>query len=357
MVVPLRPSRGVSFQVGHFAFPGIFMVVAALIPPLRGKATPAVMLGFAAFFLLPALFYTVYKLRARLVADETGLRWRTWGGWTETDWAGVRDFYDYPAKESDKKTWDKDSDLMTIETVARSITLNRRWPECDALRQMIQERAQQAEAKSWGVRGLRQDADDQRVFAYNRRDFWKTLLIGGGLLLPYSGYGLWWILHPKGRSFGAMLTEGWTPGDFWFSLFSTAFIVFLVFGFIILVGFPALLYLSAIPGLLETRRHWNERVTTSREGIAFDDGRRHVSARWEQVTGYFLEPSPASKSRLLGFIARSWSSSRLAGWRWVFVIATEAGSFEYAPGIENAEELGQIIKERAMPLSKRASEA
>lgn len=355
MVVSLRPSRAVSFQVGHFAFPGIFIVVAALIPPLRGKATPAVMLGFAAFFLLPALFYAFYKLRARLVADETGLRWRTWGGWKSAAWAGVRDFYDLPPKSGEKKAWDKTGDLMTIETVVGAITLNRRWPECDALRQIIQERAQQAKAKSWGVRGLRQDADDRRVFAYNRRDFWKTLLIGGGILLPYSGYGLWWILHPKGRSFGTMLTEGWTPGDFWFSLFATAFIVFLVFGFIILVGFPALLYLSAIPALLETRRRWNERITTSREGIAFDDGRRHVSAKWEQVTGYFIGPSSESKSRLLGFIA--WSSSRLEKWRWVFVVETEAGRFEYAPIIENSEELGQIIKERAMPLRGRDSEA
>ena len=72
---------------------------------------------------------------------------------------------------------------------------------------------------------------------------------------------------------------------------------------------------------------------------------------WDQVTGYFLQPSAYVRSPF--FRTTALSSSLLLGWRWVYVVETQHGAFEYSAQIEENEALGKIIKERAMPIQVR----
>jgi len=129
--------------------------------------------------------------------------------------------------------------------------------------------------------------------------------------------------------------------------FSVLLLLFMAF----VISGPMLILLASLSGALDVRRRRSERITVRREGIAFEDGRRHIAATWNEVTGYFLQPSVQSLSSLLRTTALS--SSPILAWRWVYVIETTHGSFQYSAFINGSNQLGQIIKERAMPLQVR----
>ena len=347
VTIPLRPNTSTVSWVALFAFLGVLMlmglsVVEPLHPPLSWF-----LVSISTIILAPALLCVFYRCHACLLLSETGLLWRTWGDWRRTSWGGVNDYYDQPPKSGSKE-----DDLMTIETDAGNITLNRHWHESDEVRQIVQQQARGIATAEWGIQGQRTSGIDSRTFSYNQKDFWFAVIYGIGLCLPYTFFGWRWLLsRPKGGSFWGIFAGAWDPVDLWSSLFDTAFVLLLMVFMIFIVNVPLLILAAGLPAMLDVRRCRAERITVRRDGITFDDGRRHIAAAWHEVTGYFLQPSVQSRSPLLR--ATALSSSPILPWRWVYVIETTQGSFQYSAFIDGSKQLGQIIKERAMPLQGR----
>ena len=156
------------------------------------------------------------------------------------------------------------------------------------------------------------------------------------------------MLRPSRGSFFA---GAWTPGDFWGSLITIVFFAILMLGGAVIFSLPALIFLSFLPEMLDARKRRNERITTRQSGIMFEDGKRQISANWDEVTGNFLQPSAYFQSPF--FCVTAVSSSPLRLWRWVHVVETMRGSFEYSWQLEGYGQLGEIIKERALPLEVR----
>ncbi len=356
LVVPLRPNGDVVGTVSLLAFIGAMFVLPFILvfpvpsPPLSpletGLALSAVVVGVT-----PALLCIFYRCHARLVLSETGLRWRTWGDWRRASWDGVQDYYDVPPHSS--RDFDK---LMTIQTDAGNVLLSCKRYEREAVRHWVQARATHTAVAGWGVQGERSHAGDTRTFRYDQKDFWNKRMIDIFVFLPYTAAGwclilaVGWhlILRPTGKSFFA---GAWHSGDFWGSLISATFLVMLLMGGAFFVNIPLLVFLSGLPEMIEARKRRAERITTRQSGIMFEDGKRQISANWNEVTGYFLQPSAYSRSAF--FRVTAFSSSRLEGWRWVFVVETTQGSFEYSWRIEGNKELGKIIEEHALPLKGR----
>jgi len=333
LVVPLRPNGDVVGTVSLLAFIGAMFVLPFILvfpvpsPPLSpletGLALSAVVVGVT-----PALLCIFYRCHARLVLSETGLRWRTWGDWRRASWDGVQDYFDVPPQGN--STGDK---LMTIRTDAGDVLLSGKWRESGAVRRWVQARATHAAVTEWGVQGERSHAADTRTFRYDQKASRGMLLFTFGVLLPL--YADWWymILRSTPRAFAG----AWHPSNFWGSLIAvTSQGIFLLFS-LVFVSLPLLIFLSFLPGMLDARKRRAERITVREDGIAFDDGKRQVSANWDEVTGNFFQP--------------------LSRWRWVHVVETKHGSFEYTSLIEANKQLGKIIAARALPLEVREAPA
>jgi len=350
LTVPLRPNTSTVYAVALCVFIGscALLLLFLLSPPPSPPIYSRLLLLFPAIASAPALVCIFYRCRARLILGETGLRWRTWGDWRRTPWDGVRDYFDNLPRSSGEG-----GTLMTLKTDAGDITLDRRWRESEEVRRIIQERARQAETAAWGVEGQRTSGTDAHTFIYRQNDFWFAVVFGVCVVLPYTAFCWQWLLSlpPKGRSFWGTLTQFWVPGDLWGSLFGGVFSLLLMVFMVFMVHIPLLIVIACVPGALDTRRRRAQRITTRRDGITFEDGRQHIAATWNEVTGYFLQPSGYSQSPLLRTTALS--SSPMRPWRWVYVVETRRGSFQYSAFIDGSNQLGEIIKERAMPLQGR----
>ena len=353
--IPLRQSRSIVNLAILLAFVGTLCLTLLFVasPAVLSSLIVSPLLWIAFFvFLAPLLACIFYRYHARLILSKTGLRWRTWGDWRRASWDGVTDYYDQPSPSDGESV-----ELMTVETDTGNIVLDRHWRESEKVRRLIQQQARQTAATEWGVLGQRTTETDARTFAYGQKHIWFFVIFGIGFCLPYTAMGWHWLLgsHPQGGSFWGMFTQAWTPGDLWGSLFGIAFIVLLLVFAVFVISGPMLIILASLPGILDVLCRRSERIIVRHDGIAFDDGRQHVSVAWNEITGYFLQPSMQSLSSPLRMIALS-SSPKLA-WRWVYFIETTQGSFEYSTWINGSTQLGQIIREHAMPLQGRGSAA
>lgn len=341
-----------TFCVGIFAVLGALCLLDLSTAYTRSSnALPSVFLQslwpVAIIALSPIPIFVFYCFHARLILSETGVRWRNWGDWRQTSWNGVRDYYDHAPKPDN---WGRVP--MTIETEAGNITLDRRWRESEGVRRMVQEQARQTETAEWGVQGQRASGIDVRVFAYRQNDFWTLIIIGSMIILPYTVFG--WhtlMMHPKAGSVWKVLNSGWMPGNLWGSLTADAPLALSWLVLAYCFTYPLLLLVAQVPELLDMGRRRAERITTRHSGITFDDGRQSTTVAWDEVTGYFLEPSVLSQSPFLRATALTLPPRK--NWRWVFIIETKQGDFQYSSVIDGWQQLGEIIKERAIPLQKR----
>ncbi len=351
LTVPLRPNTnavGAALVSASIAC-GLFLVAPTVSVPPQ-SVTPAwswswLAVTAALAAMIPALSCLFYRAHARLVLNETGLRWRTWSDWRRVSWHAVEDYYDLPPHPSDGT-----GELMTLKTTAGAILLDRRWQESADVRQWVQARATAAEATEWGVIGQRTTKSDTRTFSYPQEEFWS--LIGGfGVFVPLILLNWYWLLHPKGRTFWAMLTQNWKPGHLWDSLIGTGFTMLFFFVYIVIFNYPLRILLANVPMLLDRRRRRWERITIRQSGITFEAGRRQFSADWDEVTGYFFQPSSASQSRF--FRAAALSSSLREMWRWTYVVETRQGAFEYSGMLGGYVQLGEILKQHGLILQTR----
>ena len=194
-----------------------------------------------------------------------------------------------------------------------------------------------------GERAQHADRSDIRTFGYSQGRFWSMVTIGVGVFLSFAfALSDWHMLLAQAQ------TPGISSGSLIVQALCSALIILIMFLRVFVFKLPPL-FLAAGTVALDTRRRRAERITTSRDGICYDDGRRHVTAAWNEVTGHFIQASPQSAT--LRGAALSTSLGK-AG-RWVIVVETERGCFQYSLFIEGAGQLCRTIGERAMPLQKR----
>lgn len=86
-------SRPGPIYLAVLGFSAIAAACLPFIPPIDGQGPPtaAAWLGFGGYWatLFGPLLVVVWWRRARIVAAEEGLRWRSWGGWRFVPWSGV----------------------------------------------------------------------------------------------------------------------------------------------------------------------------------------------------------------------------------------------------------------------------
>ena len=210
--------------------------------------------------------FALYVLRARIIADENGLRWRDIRKELFARWDEVTDFYDSPL--SSTRTHGR------VETVAGKLSLED-FTNQEKLRAYIQSHATNAASREWKVKDPQRTKEIEswpQEFGYNV--FWNNVLRLSVLafLLCFCGLAIW-------------------------QMWATLFVEPISFQLRIL-GVVAALFVGAIPVLLfvahfimwkNVRKRFGERIVITPQNIVFIDRTRQVEARWDEVTNYYIE--------------------------------------------------------------------
>lgn len=158
---------------------GVFFMCGAFLPGKYGEPPPVLgRLFFIGSGLVPMFFGVLVILRLlrfRIIADETGLRWRdTWHGYRSATWAQVSDYYtdrhylrrqstdDVPAAYVPMPVIVTDSGVVrTADRLQSSILLG-----LDDLKRIVWERATSARVDCWQPLGTRRVDDFPQTFRY-----------------------------------------------------------------------------------------------------------------------------------------------------------------------------------------------
>ncbi len=263
--------------MGYWLLAGVFGVITLLVgcafwfePPQR-KTNSDLFAAIALLFAygIPALIAVVFGLRSEIIADENGLCWRRVRRWKTVAWADVSDFY-YP-RESRKQAFFK------VETPVGEFSFSEGAnSHALALAELIVQRASNAKAREWGVRGLRDVDVEPQVFRYGNAENWFF----GGLYPFFFGVPVFaplYLLLSGNQSF----REGWQIpfrtllfcGIFFFLAwlsFLAAFIFFVNWG----------------------RENWQRRHETlevSPQGIVWKNGAVSLPVRWDEIHEFHVE--------------------------------------------------------------------
>ena len=258
----------------------------------------------AALCLVPSLWLAAWLVRARIVADEHGLRWRGVGRERTAAWADVSDFYErrLPSRKAQ----------CVIETSADKVTFGAgAWNDSPALRALVEQNAAYARARTWQTLGLRPELDWPRTFGYDTRANRLAPAQFTGALLLLAGLWAWLFVPKLIRTYG---TAEWSWNVAGAALFG---LVLLSKG--VLVG-------AARRAARNTRQRFGERITVDKQGVTFTDGARTVAAAWDDITAYRV-------------VRKGFAS--------LCVVETKRGAWDFAPTISESAILCQAIEQHA----------
>ncbi len=291
----------------------VLLVVCALFPRFAdwlgghhaSSSVRVLSTSVAALFGLPALWLTAWLLRARIVADERGLRWRGLGRWRVAEWQDVTDFY--------TRLLPKGKAQAVTETRAGRVCFGAGlWPDCPALRESVSQRATQARAHSWETWGARPALDWPRTFHYRTADN-RALPV----MLAFLVAVMAWLAAGSARSAArSVALAGWT----WWDMGAP------------LLGVAPLALFSLLPALRarDTYKRRAQRITLTQEGIGYEDGAARMAAAWEDVQAYSLAAG------------RGWDMTAR------HAIRTKQGTFDFTQAISEVLVLRQAIAARAV---------
>ena len=109
------------------------------------------------FCLLVITVILWWFFRARIIADECGLRWRSLGGWKSAPWDGVRDYYLVSRNES------RNFKFREVDTTGGKLRLSEFLSVPVSFLDAVCLRAQDAKARGWEILGLRAEDEWPRV--------------------------------------------------------------------------------------------------------------------------------------------------------------------------------------------------
>lgn len=304
-----RPAKVAWVFVAFFTVMGGLSLSLPWMEPRSREVGALMASGFmASFFLIPALVCAVWTARGRIIADDWGLRWRGLGRWRSAEWDNVQDYYDKLPSKSNRISSGPE---MVVETSAGRLTFSREWTPHQAIRDVIEQRATCARAKSWGVKGTRPEDDWPHVFHYDTRDNRTTLWVLSGCLLLLYGMMLGRAI-PKTVEWVREL--GWGLG-----LAPVLVMLILLFTYSLMFWVGAFLPLEA-----KQRKH--QRITVSLSHLRYEDTGRTFEIAWRDVSDYFLASFPAKIAP--GYLYR---------------VVTNTGSFDFTAALSEASLLRIII--------------
>ncbi|MBB6048272.1 hypothetical protein HNQ39_000034 [Armatimonas rosea] len=120
-----------------------------------------IILLFTLVMLPPALAFALWEARARLVADDDGLRWRHFGRWHAARWDEIDDYF-FQASERGARTTNclrfRDGRKLDL-----SFTL---WGDQTEFLELVTQKATQAKSSGWLLRGKEGTITGRHVFSY-----------------------------------------------------------------------------------------------------------------------------------------------------------------------------------------------
>ena len=323
-----KPDPWGWLWVAFFAGIGALLLwMLAESPTAPGERIPLWAFGLAvgAPLFLSAGSFAWWLMRARVIADEWGLRWRWLGRWHLAAWDEVTDYFDerLPAQSGHRSAG---THRAVVETPVGRLILVSLLSNRDALRRVVARHAVHARALAWAEWGLRDEEAWPLVFGYdgaeNRSRPW---ILGGCMAVLLVIWG--WMVLPHARQTVAAL--GW-PMALAAALLLT----------VTLLLAPAVMSQETFARLLEARRRRSHSVLVEAGGIRYRTPEGEIAASWDQVTDYFVGPAP-------GWVKVGGPS----------VVVTRNGTFEFNRLLENAGTLRAIIQQRATSASTRGWQA
>lgn len=219
--------------------------------------------------LVPTSLFGIWQARAVVIANDAGLRWRGMGGWRIARWSDVTDYYDQLGAKS--------KPLPVVKTDVGVLSLNSTlwnsglWTVTPELRQLIRQKATQAQAKEWGILGMRPEADWPRVFDYNTLDNRFAGIFVPGMAVVMIGLLLWQLRYTiPGILETAAMGWGW----------GLATLVLCSFGYLPMV----VILLLPFQQQRALRRRRNQRITLTQDGVIYEDRQHKVEAPWADIS-------------------------------------------------------------------------
>jgi hypothetical protein len=288
----------------------IFLQSIAADPTIKGYHEPVgVWLGLifmSAFFLVPAALFTIWLLRACIIADAHGLRWRgLFGSWRSMAWAEITEYYiRYEPYRS--------SEPLIVEAPGRQMKFDKDWSDMTSLRTVIQTQATSALAHDWGIQGTRLEDDWPRVFSYNLKRSRYAVLPVLLIVLLFTIPSLCWLMPDVFRAYQA-------NGSLWDALPSAVLPLFFL-------SMAAFLIVSQVEDAIAGLRWAEQRIVVDPKGITYGVGDEKAEFAWKEITDYYIRHT--------------------GGWRpgVEYVIKTASGDIRFSPGLKDAALLKATVR-------------
>lgn len=285
---------------------GRFFVVVPRLTPRPVNDPTLTVLG--ATVLALAALVAVFHATSRVVADETGVRWKRFGFGGSVPWSDVHEYHLQDTESAARKP------SLVIHTGTGRLVVPDLWTHQGELKVLLAYRAGCDPGDDWGIL-TGTDGRWRKVFTYNRR----RAIVGSAAcvtaLAAIAGGCVWSVVRDIYR-FGA--TTPWTS---------------------IVIGDSPLLLVVAMYTLLiwviaadytDSLKRKDQRISVDPDGITFSDTTQHVHFPWGDVTAIRLEVHP-----------------RLGCARRRMIISTN-GEFGYTAGLGDVSLLNAIVRRMAV---------
>lgn len=250
----------------------------------------------------------VYLLRAVVLADAQGLRWRGLGRWHAAAWADITDYHERWPSNKQRVV------LTVVEAGQEKLALRGDlWSHTDALRNSISERATAADCQTWEVWGTRPDRDWPHTFDYHTSDN-RMMPVLCGLFVALLLMLLFNAWHGITRTF-MQLGTGW-------GLTSCAV---LLFGLLPMTLMGYLVFRSAE----DLRQRRRDTITVSLKGIHYECEGICLDSSWADIQDYQLLPR----------VGLSVAAACL--------VTTRQGSFSFTASLSSFRVLQKVIADHA----------
>lgn len=271
---------------------------------------------FTSLCLFLAVTLHFWVSRAAICGGSRGLRWRGLGRWRSVLWTDVEDYYREIVHFGQRPEMRR-----VIKTRHGTIRIGRDWSNIPDLERLVQDRAREAQAKTWSLLGSRTDEEWSRTFSYGVLESGLSIV-----LLPILALGGSGALIERALSSVPQIATG---GGWFLGILAAV-----VLGAFALL--PCIAYGAMFLMYLNTWRRRRQRITVSAGGLLYDDGEREIRAGWSDVVECYTRKN------------KSWSA--LKG---QYVVVTKQGTFDYLHTLRRVSVLTTIILENA-PLESTA---
>jgi hypothetical protein len=273
-----RPTRDNWIGVALLLFLGALCFSLLLVTPKKpGAGEIAAVCVLALPFFLCAIWTGVWIVRGRIIADERGLRWRGAGREKSVRWDEVLDYHKMPVK----------SRTVSVIETARGKLRPDDWTNSEALLELVPQRARQARAKIWDIRGIRPEDNWPQTFRYDTAENrWMPLFIVGAMLV--------FPLQIFAKSSPARLVSSIQFMWQWNGPGLT--IAFLLTLFVMALSMPLLMGAIMLPLWRDSRARREESLIATPRELTWQRGADRRTIRWEDVSDFYRVESGAVKT-------------------------------------------------------------